>query len=190
MQYFYRYIFLIVWIGYFVYWRMISGNVKTTVRTESAASRMVRGGSIILAILLLAIPKIEVPGLGFRFLPEGDWPFLAGLILPMCGLGFSVWGRRRLGRNWSQEVTIKDDHLLITEGPFALVRHPIYTGLILGFAGTSVALGEIRGLIADALVFGVLLIKLRLEERWLLEQFGEPYRRYCEKVSALIPFVL
>ncbi len=190
MYYFYRYIFLIVWILYFVYWRTISGNVKTTVRSESTVSRMIRAVLIILAILLLGIPKIQIPGLSFRFLPVSDWPFWTGLIITLLGLGFSVWARRRLGRNWSQEVTIKDDHLLITNGPYAFVRHPIYTGLILGFVGSSVALGEIRGLIANALVFGVLWIKLRLEDRWLLEQFGEPYRRYCEKVSALIPFVL
>lgn len=190
MQYFYHYIFLIVWIGYFAYWRIISGNVKSAVRTESAPSRLIRAVSIISAILLLGIPKLQIPGLSFRFLPQRDWPFWTGLILTLLGLGFSVWARRRLGRNWSQEVTIKDDHLLITDGPYALVRHPIYTGLILGFVGSSLALGEIRGLIADLLVFAVLWYKLKMEDKWLLEQFGESYRIYCQKAAALIPFIL
>ena len=116
--------------------------------------------------------------------------FWIGLLITISGLGFSVWARSKLGRNWSQEVTIKDDHQLITDGPYALVRHPIYTGLIFGFIGSSIALGEIRGLISDILVFVVLLYKLKLEDKWLMEQFGDPYKRYCKKVAALIPFVL
>jgi protein-S-isoprenylcysteine O-methyltransferase Ste14 len=101
-----------------------------------------------------------------------------------------VWARHYLGKNWSQVVTIKEDHELITDGPYSMSRHPIYTGLLFGFVGTSIALGELRGVIAVAFVFGVLLYKLKLEEKWLHEQFGEPYERYCQKVAALIPFII
>lgn len=105
------------------------------------------------------------------------------------GLLFSVWGRRHLGRNWSRAVTVKQDHELITSGPYALVRHPIYTGLLLGILGSSVALGQWRGLLAFALVFIALLNKLRLEEQWMRAQFGETYVTYTRRVSALVPYL-
>jgi protein-S-isoprenylcysteine O-methyltransferase Ste14 len=116
--------------------------------------------------------------------------FWIGVFITISGLCFSAWARKYLGKNWSQEVTIKDDHQLVTDGPYTIVRHPIYTGLLLGFIGTSIAVGELRGLIADVLVFSVLLFKLKLEDKWLLEQFGESYKIYYQKVSAFIPFII
>ena len=87
-------------------------------------------------------------------------------------------------------MTIKEGHELITSGPYAIVRHPIYTGLLLAFVGSAMARGEWRGVLAVALVLWALWRKLRLEERWMREQFGEAYQEYCRRVSALIPFVL
>jgi protein-S-isoprenylcysteine O-methyltransferase Ste14 len=87
-------------------------------------------------------------------------------------------------------VTVKQDHELIVNGPYALVRHPIYTGLLLAFAGTGLARGEWRGVLAVVIVFLALWRKLRLEERWMQEQFGEQYRAYKHRVAALVPFVL
>jgi protein-S-isoprenylcysteine O-methyltransferase Ste14 len=95
-----------------------------------------------------------------------------------------------LGRNWSGIVTLKENHELITQGPYNLVRHPIYTGLLVAFLGSALARGQWRGLIAVAIVFWALWRKLRLEERWMREQFGEQYVAYSKRVSALIPYVL
>lgn len=168
----------------------MSGDDKVTIRTESSLSRLIRAVSIILAAVLLCLPKLPVLFLDLRFLPVNKLLFWIGAIITAGGLYFSMWARRYLGKNWSQAVTIKEDHELITDGPYSMARHPIYTGLLFGFVGTSIALGEWRGVIAVALVFGVLLHKLKLEEKWLHEQFGEPYEIYCQKVSALIPFII
>jgi len=168
----------------------MAGNVKETVKTESSLSRLTRSVSIILAAVLLVFPQISIAFLGLRFLPMNIIYFWIGAIITAGGLLFSVWARQYLGNNWSQAVTIKDDHKLITNGPYALARHPIYTGLLLGFVGTAIALGEWRGVISVVLVFWVLLHKLRLEEKWLYEQFGSEYEVYCQKVSALIPFII
>jgi len=190
MKYVYEYLFLVIWISYFTYWWLMAKDVKASVRKESSLSRFIRFISIILAFFLLWISKFPIPMLNIRFLPQGYLFFWIGFFITAVGLYFSVWARKHLGKNWSQAVTIKDDHQLINDGPYALVRHPIYTGLIFGFIGTSIAVGELRGLISDILVFAVLLYKLRLEEKWLLEQFGESYKIYSQKVSALIPFIL
>jgi protein-S-isoprenylcysteine O-methyltransferase Ste14 len=84
-------------------------------------------------------------------------------------------------------VTIKRDHELITGGPYGLVRHPIYTGLLTGFLGTAIAIGQVRSLVAFAFFFAMLWFKLRLEERWMRLQFGEVYELYAQRVPALIP---
>ena len=189
MQYIYDYIFQAMWISYLIYWWIMAANIKEAVRTESLLSRLTRSVSIIAAMLLLLL-KPPIPFLNLRFLPLSNLCFWIGAIITAGGLYFSVVARRYLGKNWSQAVTIKEDHKLITNGPYALVRHPIYTGLLFGFVGSSIALGEWRGVIAVVLIFAVLLHKLKLEEKWLREQFGEPYKIYCQRVSALIPFLI
>lgn len=67
-----------------------------------------------------------------------------GLLMVICGLAFAVWARIHLGRNWSGTVTVKEDHELIRSGPYGIVRHPIYTGLLLAIAGTAIVFGEWR----------------------------------------------
>jgi protein-S-isoprenylcysteine O-methyltransferase Ste14 len=190
MKYIYEYLFLITWISYFTYWWLMAKDVKSSIRTESTLSRLIRSLSMIIALLLLWFSKLPIFILNISFFSHSYLSFWIGFIVTAGGLLFSVWARKYLGKNWSQAVTIKNDHQLIKDGPYALVRHPIYTGLILGFVGTSIAVGEVRGLISDILVFVVLLYKLRLEDKWLIEQFGESYKLYIQKVSALIPFIL
>jgi len=87
-------------------------------------------------------------------------------------------------------VTIKEGHELVTSGPYALVRHPIYTGLLLALLGSTLALGDLRAVLAFALAAGALWHKLRIEERWMRQQFGDAYQAYSRRVAALIPFVL
>jgi protein-S-isoprenylcysteine O-methyltransferase Ste14 len=84
-------------------------------------------------------------------------------------------------------VTIKEGHELITGGPYAVVRHPIYTGLLVALTGTAMAIGELRALLAVAIASFAFWRKLLLEEQWMREQFGEQYQAYCRRVSALLP---
>ncbi len=102
----------------------------------------------------------------------------------------AVSARIFLGRNWSAVVTIKQDHEIIRRGPYALVRHPMYSGFLLAMLGTAVAMGEVRGLLAIGLAFLGLWLKLRTEESFLVEQFGVQYVQYRQETKALIPFVL
>ncbi len=186
----YSYLFPAMWLSFLAYWWAISRKVKNSERQESTASRLTRLGLIVCAAALLWLPRVPLPLLNERFLPPGVWPFWSGAAVTAGGLLFAVWARHHLGENWSQAVTVKEDHELITSGPYALVRHPIYTGLLLAFLGCAVARGEWRGLLAVALVFGALWHKLRLEEGWMRAQFGESYEAYSRRVAALVPFVI
>jgi protein-S-isoprenylcysteine O-methyltransferase Ste14 len=198
MRLVYEFLFPVIWVVFLVYWRLMAANVKATTRTEPAASQMIRAILFLTAIVLLSFPNIPVPWL-YRFLwPYGTatmWggaflSFWGGAAITVAGLLFSIWARVYLGRNWSHAVTIKEGHELITSGPYALARHPIYTGLLTGFLGTAIAIAQVRGALAFAMVFIPLLLKLRLEERFMREQFGEKYEAYARRVKALVPFVL
>jgi protein-S-isoprenylcysteine O-methyltransferase Ste14 len=183
-------LFPIMWFGYISYWWAVSKDVKETERQEPAASRALRLVLVLCAAVLLLVPRVRMPLLGNRFVPSGELSFWSGAAITATGLLFSIWARRHLGTNWSQAVTLKQGHELITSGPYVFVRHPIYTGLLLAFVGTAITRGEWRGVLAVGLVFFALWQKLRLEEKWLLEQFGECYQDYSRRVRAIVPFLL
>jgi len=189
MQLIYNYLLAAMWLAYMVYWWAIPFKVKATKRHEAAAPRIVRLILLLCAMVLLGLPHFPVAALSRRFLPAGTWTFWSGATLTACGLLFSLWARHHLGQNWSVAVTVKEGHELITSGPYALVRHPLYAGLLLALFGCALAVGEWRGLLAVALVFIALWRKLRLEEKWMREQFGESYEAYSRKVAALVPYV-
>ena len=95
-----------------------------------------------------------------------------------------------LGRNWSRSVTIKEGHELITTGPYGVVRHPIYTGILTGFLGMAIAISQVRGFIVVVLVFFAFWLKLSMEEKWIRSQFGETYAAYARQTAALVPYLL
>jgi protein-S-isoprenylcysteine O-methyltransferase Ste14 len=190
MQRLYELLLPALWILFFVYWGVKSKSVKATKRQEPAFSRIVRLILLLATILLFALPYVPVAVLNQRFVPEGEWVFWTGAAVTAAGLLFSVWARRHLGTNWSQAVTVKTDHELITSGPYALVRHPIYTGILLAMLGSAVTLGEWRGLLAVALAFVALWLKAKLEEKWMREHFGSSYENYSRRVAALVPHIL
>jgi protein-S-isoprenylcysteine O-methyltransferase Ste14 len=190
MPHVHSYLFPAMWLSYLAYWQAMSRNVKATERSESAPSRLARLVWMVCAVSLLSFSSIPLPWVNERFLPSGALYFWSGAAITAGGLLFSIWGRRHLGKNWSQAVAVKKDHELITGGPYALVRHPIYAGLLLAFIGSAVARGEWRGLLAVALVFSALWHKLRLEEKWMRAQFGESYAAYARRVAALVPYII
>jgi protein-S-isoprenylcysteine O-methyltransferase Ste14 len=190
MLWFYESFFPVVWIAFLLYWRIKATNTKTTQRLEPAATRILRVFIFLIAIVLLSTTRIPLPWLYLQLWPAGLWPFWLGAAVTIAGLLFAVWAREHLGRNWSHSVTIKQGHELITTGPYAVVRHPIYTGILTGFLGIAIAISQVRGFLAFVLVFFALWIKLRIEEKWMRSQFGETYATYVRQTAALVPYVL
>jgi protein-S-isoprenylcysteine O-methyltransferase Ste14 len=186
----YRYAFPVMWASWVVYWWVASRDVKSTIQRESLRSRLSHIVPLSFAVLLYSSQRVRIPLLAERFLPLTEWSFWIGVFLTAGGLLFTVWARLHLGRNWSGSVTIKQGHELVMSGPYALVRHPIYTGLLLALLGSTLALGDWRAILALALAAGALWRKLRVEERWMRRQFGDAYRVYSQRVAGLIPFIL
>jgi protein-S-isoprenylcysteine O-methyltransferase Ste14 len=189
MLWFYESFFPVVWIAFLVYWQIRAAGNKTTRRVEPAASRILRGFIVLIVVILLSTNRIPLPWLYRQLWPPGLWPFWIGAVVTVAGLLFAVWARQYLGGNWSSSVTIKQDHELITTGPYSLVRHPIYTGILTGFLGTAIALSQVRGFAASVLMFIGYWAKLRMEEEWMRSQFGETYAIYSHRTAALVPYV-
>ncbi len=180
------------WFVFIAYWAIQARAVKSTARSEPASARLLKYWLPLLAGTLLILPwrGAENALLRARFVRPNAWlpPFGAALV--WAGALFAIWARTVLGRNWSAVVQVKRDHELVERGPYRWVRHPIYTGLLLAFLGSALALGAWRGLVGTAIVGGSFWVKLRLEERWMRETFGARYEDYMRRVKALIPGVL
>lgn len=187
MQRVHAWLILALWLLWCVFWLAASLRAKATARRESPASRISHSAPLLIAVLLYMGGTWQGGWLHARFLSHSDALFWLGTAMVVVGLGWSVLARAHLGGNWSAEVTVKRDHVLIRTGPYRWTRHPIYTGLLVAFAGSTVALGEWRGLIALALVIAAFLHKIRIEERFMMEQFPGEYPRYRAEVPTLIP---
>jgi protein-S-isoprenylcysteine O-methyltransferase Ste14 len=187
----------IVWVTWVVYWTIAAYGTKTTEREESAASRLGHVLPLGLASWLLfarTLPGCRTgtwalfpPFFCDKIVAPGAAIYFTGVGVLIAGLAFAIWARHWLGRNWSGVVTLKEDHELVRGGPYRFVRHPIYTGILLGFVGSAIARDEWRGVLAVAIGYVALWRKLKLEECWMIERFGDAYRRFQEEVPALIP---
>jgi protein-S-isoprenylcysteine O-methyltransferase Ste14 len=177
-----------VWIAWLLYWWVSARDVKATRWREPLGSQLLHRVPLILSALLLAAPRWVPSVLHRRFLPPDGFFPIVGTVLVAAGLGFSIWARRHLGRNWSAHVAVKEDHALIRTGPYKHLRHPIYTGILLAFLGTAVAIGEWRGILALPLALVAFVRKSRLEEERMQQTFPE-YEKYRRDTAAIIPFV-
>jgi protein-S-isoprenylcysteine O-methyltransferase Ste14 len=191
LRWFFTSLFVLMWAGWAVLWIAMSRGVKAPAQAESAASRLSHVGPLLIAAYLLAAPApLPVSLLTDRFLPLAIWPPAFGAALCFAGLAFCVWARVTIAANWSSDVQLKHDHELIVAGPYHFVRHPIYTGILMMFAGTALAVGEWRAALAIVVAAGAFWRKLCLEEAVMRQQFGEAYAQYAARVPALVPFVV
>lgn len=189
MKTFFQALIPALWLAWLAFWVVAARNAKETARQESTGSRLLHHVPLIAGGVLLASPHVLGPAMEERFHAHTFGWFLAGLALVVIGLGFSVAARIWLGRNWSGTVTLKKNHELIQSGPYALVRHPIYTGLLLALVGTAVAVGRWRALAALAVLLVGIVYKIGVEERFMRAEFGDAYERYRDRVRALLPFL-
>ena len=175
------------WYTVAIVWLIGAFNTKRTVRSRSARSGLVYIGLILLSLLFFQRFRFGVFAL--RFVPASAAAAYIGLALTIAGCAFTIWARFYLGSNWSARPTIKQDHTLVRSGPYRLVRHPIYTGILLALLGTAIYMGEIRALIGTVAALIAFKVKSLLEETFMTEQFGAEYTQYKQQVKALIPFV-
>ena len=180
----------VTWLCWLIYWALFAIGNKPETRRERPASRLTHSIPVLLGAVTMAVPHLLGRDMQLRFVPATEAWFWAGWFVTMGGLALTLVARMWLGGNWSAIVTLKQDHELIRSGPYALMRHPIYTGLLLALLGSAIAIGDWRALVGVALIAAGLVRKLTVEERFMRERFGEAYARYRAQVRALVPFVV
>jgi protein-S-isoprenylcysteine O-methyltransferase Ste14 len=182
----YQWYFPVLWWSWLAYWVISSFGVLKPKRALPAPGRLRLVLEMGVAWWLMAAGSLGRTWLGTPLLHYSEAQFWIGAAIATAGLWFSVWARVHIGKYWSGNVTLKEGHRLIRSGPYALVRHPIYTGILLGMTGSAVSLNQVRGVLAVAITAYSFVRKLRMEEKWLTEEFGEEYLRYKREVRALI----
>ena len=171
------------WAAIGLVWVLGAIRSKPVVRTGSRASRIVELCFLAAAFSLL----FQQPA--WRELPIPLAVKWFGVILTFGGAALAIWARYILGGNWSASVTVKRDHTLICNGPYAMVRHPIYTGLLLAALGAAIAFADLKGFLAPPLLAFAWRRKSLVEEEFMRSEFGPAYTEYAARVKALIPFV-
>jgi protein-S-isoprenylcysteine O-methyltransferase Ste14 len=171
----------IAWIGFWVYWLASAFGTK---QGKGSRRRIPLNGVTALSVLLLV-----------RVLRGGSLaihnPLIGaiGAVVFASGIALAIWARVDLGRNWGMPMTQKAEPELITSGPYRLVRHPIYSGLLLGLLGTALV-NNLIGLIIVAILCGYFYYCASVEERNLTATFPTAYPAYRTSTKMLIPFIL
>ena len=181
----------ILWLAWAGYWLASARSRGASRCSESWQSGVSYWAPLAAGTFLMAAPQvIPPPGPDRRATGEPLPPHPpAALAMQVAGLGLTVWARRHLGRYWSAVIALKDGHRVVQSGPYGVIRHPIYAGLILALLGTAICLGSAQRFLALGFLLFSFLRKLVLEEAWLCEHLGAEYRGYRSRVKALVPFV-
>lgn len=178
-----------VWMVLALVWVVSALRTKRTIRSQSSASQLLYTAILVVGVYLIFAKQSGIPWLDRQFYSVTIPIVLTGLLAVLMGVAFSVWARLMLGDNWSNRVTVKENHTLVRRGPYRIVRHPIYSGILLGMLGSALQRGGIR-CFAGVLICGFSFwLKTQAEERFMVQSFGEEYLQYRRKVKALAPFI-
>lgn len=182
----YWYIAIACWATIDLYWGWTARNAPRSAEHPRFDWKLRPAG--LLPYLLYCLPLSAVPVLGQRVIPESAWLEGTGAILCVTGTAFAIWGRTELADLWSGAAAPAAERHLVQTGPYALVRHPIYAGMILLMLGMLLVLGEARALI---FVFGMqlLLKKLRHEDILLGATYPGEFPGYQARVKRLVPLI-
>jgi protein-S-isoprenylcysteine O-methyltransferase Ste14 len=174
---------LVGWLAFWTYWLVASANTKTgTTRWGQFAG--FRVGIVLVVLLLLRLGVLKG-----RAVVTNPWLWGIGLALFAAGLALAVWARLYIGRNWGMPMSRKDEPELVTTGPYHTIRHPIYSGIILGMIGTALAVSWYW--VIAVVLMGVYFIYSAVhEERYMTEQFPATYPDYKRSTKMLVPFIL
>lgn len=175
-------VFAVIWAAFWLYWLVAAFSMK---KGRVLWSRALRIRVVLLVVVVLLTRSGAFRG---EHVNTDRWRSGVGIALLLVGLGFAVWARLHIGRNWGTPMTRKDDPELITSGPYRLVRHPIYSGVLLAGVGTAVALSWLW-LIVVGLVAGYFIYSATVEERYMTERFPQAYPAYVRSSKMLVPFV-
>jgi protein-S-isoprenylcysteine O-methyltransferase Ste14 len=176
-------VILVTWLAFWLYWLSASVGVK------AGRSGWARFAGFRVAIFLVVLLLLRLRVFKGHAVVTSPWLEGVGLAVFALGLALAVWARVYIGRNWGMPMSRKADPELVTTGPYHTIRHPIYSGIILGMIGTAIAV-SLYWLIAVVLLGGYFLYSALVEERYMAEQFPAAYPDYKRSTKMLVPFIL
>lgn len=182
-------IILACWIVFVIYWALAAIGAKRSVGPRPwQQCTGLRIAIVVLVVLVLRVPVLRYAVRDAQHLAVGPAGPIS-VVLCIAGIGFAIWARAHLGRNWGMPMSRKENPELVTTGPYAVVRHPIYTGIILAALGSTIGVTLIWAL---PLIFvGIYFVfSARREEQLMLEQFPGQYPAYQQRTWMLLPLAL
>lgn len=183
----FRLLLEIPWTIFLVYWLIRAFKTRPTRQEESFASRYLVMVLVTIGYALVFTRSIGIGFMGDRFIPQTRVGAILGVVFTWMGIGLAIWARNHLAEYWSARVTIKEGHQLIRTGPYARLRHPIYTGLIMATIGTTLVIDRWRCVFGTCLVVLGFCLKARKEESMLSQQFGEAFGEHQRHTGFLLP---
>ena len=181
------------WLILVLYWIVTSFRVKAVKERVGPRGLLVVLRLLVIGALFYFLVNWSREGwgiLGRRFLQNTLTVRVVGDVIVLAGLIVAIWARTVLGGNWSSSVTFKENHELIERGPYRLVRHPIYTGILTMTLGTAIVAGRVAAFLGLIFFFVIFWLKSLKEEHLLTKHFPEAYPAYKARTKALIPFLL
>jgi protein-S-isoprenylcysteine O-methyltransferase Ste14 len=177
-----------LWVAFAVSWVAAAAWQRTTEKRAGARAEIRYRLVLIAGGILLGVPARQYVGplRLWRVTWAEAWISVAVMAI---GFLFAWWARVHLGSLWSGTITKKTDHRVIDSGPYAIVRHPIYTGILIAVLATAAVKGTVLALVAAAIITLGLWMKAKLEEGWLRQELGpDAYDAYRRRVPMLVPF--
>jgi protein-S-isoprenylcysteine O-methyltransferase Ste14 len=175
------------WIVFVVYWIIGALKTRPTARKEPFAWRYGIMFLEILGFVLMFNDDAQIGALGNRVFARNVDLRIAGIVLIWAGIALALWARWHLGQYWSGRITIKEDHKLIRTGPYARLRHPIYSGLDLAAIGSALAIDRWRCVAGVCVIILGFWIKAKREEAMLSAQFGAEFQEHQRRTGFLLP---
>lgn len=179
-----------LWLSFYAIWMLAALRTKRAVEKVDWAERLSYTIPVALGYYCMFSSRIGIAWMQTRILPRSQELAITAILVTVAGMAFAVWARVYLGSNWSSVPTIKEKHQLIRSGPYRLVRHPIYTGILLAIMGTFLANGKVRGALSIVLLWIGWQAKIRMEEQFMVRTFGAEYEDYRRTTGALFPRLL
>jgi protein-S-isoprenylcysteine O-methyltransferase Ste14 len=176
-------VYAVGWAAFWLYW-LVAGFSMKRGRVPWSRELGVRAVIVVAAVLLVRLGAFRDHGLN-----TNSWRAGLGLVMFALGLAIAIWARVHIGRNWGTPMTQKNEPELVTSGPYHLVRHPIYSGILVAGAGTAVALSWLW-LTAVVLAGIYFVYSAAVEERYMTEQFPDAYPAYKRSTKMFLPFLL
>lgn len=182
-----QYLFEFPWIVFGLYWAIGALKTRATVRREPFLARYGVMFIEVVGFTLLFSHDADIGVLSRHFAPRTMTMEALGLAFTWAGIGLAVWARYHLGQYWSGRITLKEGHELIRTGPYARLRHPIYTGLDLAAIGSALVIDRWRCVFGVCTIMIGFVIKAKREETLLAAKFGEAFKKHTQRTGFLLP---